>query len=184
MSELNILPEDTASPTEQVLKLAALGTLVASSAVAPNVISLLADFLPSENKQKIIRSIRYAKDAGWITFRETPKGVEIALTANGRLKWQKLELTRPLSAAKWDGRWRLVVFDIPVGLKANAHAFRADIKHLGFKLLQRSIWVSPYPCQTQIALLRQIYEIKPYVRIIEAIAIDNEAELKSLFHLK
>lgn len=184
MSELNLLPDDASSNTERVLKLAAYGALIASSVVAPNSIQLLASLLPSENKQKTIRAIRYARDTGWITFRETSKGVEVALTAKGRLKWQHLELTQPLGSSNWDGRWRLVIFDIPIHLKANAHAFRTDIKQLGFKLLQRSIWISPYPCQTQIAVLRQIYEIKPYVRIIEAVAIDNEAELKVLFHLK
>ncbi len=181
---MDLLPADRKSQTESILRLAALGTLLTTSVLAPNTVSLFASFMPSEDKKKTLRAIRYAKDTGWITFRESSKGLEVALTAKGRLKWQRIELTRPLHESKWDKRWRFVIFDIPVGLKPNAFAFRADLKKLGLKQLQRSIWITPYSCQTQIALLRQIYDIKLYVRIMEVIAIDNEAELKTLFHLK
>lgn len=183
MTELNLLPQDKPNYTYNVLKIASAGAIVASAVVAPNIISLFAKQLKSGDQKRALRAVRHARDNGWLTFRETAKGVEVALTASGKIKWQTVELHQRLHETHWDGRWRLVVFDIPVGNKAAAEAFRYAIKQLGLQQLQRSVWITPYACQTQIALLRQMYGLKTNVRLIEATSIDGEEELKVKFHL-
>lgn len=184
MSELDILPKDKNNHTKAVIKAAAAGITIAGAVIAPNLPLLLSKLIDNNiTSDKTLRAIRYAKTNGWLTFEETSQGVEIALSASGKLKWITIELDRPLQDKVWDKQWRLVLFDIPIRLKANADTFRAHLKRLGLQQLQRSIWITPYRCETQIAVLRQIYTIKPHVRIIEAHAIENEASLKRSFNL-
>lgn len=182
MAETNLLPQDKPNYTRDVLRAASTGVVLASAVIAPNLLRLLAHTIGTST-DKTLRAIRYAKNRGWITFRDIPGGVEVALTRSGRLRWQKIELDTPLYDERWDKKWRLVLFDIPIGLRQNAFAFRTALKRLGFKQIQQSVWLTPYHCETQIAFLRQSYNIKPFVRICEVSAIENEAELKTLFHL-
>lgn len=183
MAETNLLPQDKPNYTRDVLRAASTGVVLAGAVVAPNLLRLLAYTIGDKSTDKVLRAVRHAKDKGWITFRDTSGGVEVALTRSGRLRWQKIELDEPLHDKRWDRKWRLVLFDIPVSLRQNAFAFRTALKRLGFKQIQQSAWLTPYHCETQVALLRQHYGIQPYVRICELSAIENEADIKALFHL-
>ena len=50
-----------------------------------------------------------------------------------------------LAKEKWDGIFRAVAFDIPERERKKRVLLRKKLKYLGFGLLQRSIWISPYP---------------------------------------
>lgn len=183
MSELGLLPQDKVTNTAVVLRAAAAGTVITASVVAPNLLHLLASLLNKESPDKSLRAIRHALDKGWVTFRESNKGIEVALTHTGKIRWQTVELQQPLSAKEWDHVWRFVMFDIPTRYKYNADGFRRALKRLGLQQVQQSVWATPYDCKAQIGILRQIYEIKPYVRIIETESVENEAQLKRMFNV-
>ena len=46
---------------------------------------------------------------------------------------------------RWDGVWRLVVFDIPESSRALRTRLRRRLKEFGFGWLQNSVWISPHP---------------------------------------
>jgi phenylacetic acid degradation operon negative regulatory protein len=46
---------------------------------------------------------------------------------------------------RWDGKWRLVVFDFPAGQSARRRAFWRYLRHNRFGYLQNSAWISPDP---------------------------------------
>lgn len=48
-------------------------------------------------------------------------------------------------ARKWDGRWRLVLFDIPESHRAHRMRLCRGLRELRFGYLQNSVWVSPDP---------------------------------------
>jgi phenylacetic acid degradation operon negative regulatory protein len=48
-------------------------------------------------------------------------------------------------ARKWDGVWRLVMFDLPVGREDLRARFRRFLKNAGVGCLQKSVWISPHP---------------------------------------
>ena len=183
MAELDLLPGDKSNPIHTLLRMTATGLTIASSAAAPNILLLLAKHVGINKERSTLRKIQYAKTKGWLTFEDTPDGTKVALSARGYLKWQQIELNRPLQAKRWDGKWRVVLFDIPVTKKKPADAFRAGLKKLGLKQLQRSVWVTPFVCQAQISALRQMYRIKNHVRIAELISVEDEASLKAQFKL-
>jgi len=45
---------------------------------------------------------------------------------------------------KWDGKWRIVIFDISEKSRLLRNALRRKLKELGFGMLQQSIYISPY----------------------------------------
>ena len=53
----------------------------------------------------------------------------------------------------WDGRWRMVLFDLPVEQNAARDSLRFQLRKRGFGRLQKSVWISPDPLNEERALL-------------------------------
>lgn len=60
-----------------------------------------------------------------------------------------------LAKEKWDGTFRAVAFDIPEKERGKRDLVRRRLKDLGFGMLQRSLWISPYPL---IANLKEYFK--------------------------
>jgi len=54
---------------------------------------------------------------------------------------------------------------------------------MGFYMLQKSVWVYPYPCFDEIEFLRQIYKVEINVTYILAKSIENSEYLADNFQL-
>ena len=44
---------------------------------------------------------------------------------------------------RWDGRWRMVIFDVPTGRNAQRERLRRYLRQQGFGYLQDSVWITP-----------------------------------------
>jgi len=49
----------------------------------------------------------------------------------------------------WDGRWRLVLFDLPNSKSSLRNRLRSHLRQRGFGWLQNSVWISPDPLEEQ-----------------------------------
>ncbi|MEK7562168.1 MAG: CRISPR-associated endonuclease Cas2 [Patescibacteria group bacterium] len=134
----------------------------------------LAKSLGGLNKNKII-IIREEKDK--FTVRLTEKGKKVVkeiLFAGMNIEKQKI----------WDKKWRIVIFDIPERKRRHMRdAMRQKLQTIGFYQLQKSVWVHPYPCEKEIQLLCEVFEINPFVNIITAEKIYNDDILLKHFKL-
>jgi phenylacetic acid degradation operon negative regulatory protein len=54
---------------------------------------------------------------------------------------------------RWDGRWRLVVFDVPVRHKAHRERLWRYLRHRTFGCLQNSVWITPDPVEGEREIL-------------------------------
>jgi DNA-binding transcriptional regulator PaaX len=84
---------------------------------------------------------------------------------------------------KWDGKWRIVMFDIPEKSKGLRNTVRFHIQEMGLIEFQKSVFVHPFPCEKEIEFLIEFYDARKYVRFIVAESIDNELHLKQVFGL-
>ncbi|MEK7080626.1 MAG: CRISPR-associated endonuclease Cas2 [Patescibacteria group bacterium] len=135
----------------------------------------LSKSLAGLNKNKII-ILKNENDK--FTIKLTEKGKRVV---KGIL-FDNMKIEKP---QKWDKKWRIVVFDIPerkVG-KHQRNLFRAKLQSVGFYQMQKSVWVCPYPCEKEVRLMCEIYEINPYVNIITAEEIYNADALIKHFKL-
>ncbi len=84
---------------------------------------------------------------------------------------------------KWDGKWRVFLFDIPENKKKFRDIFRSHLKKLGFFEFQKSVFVHPFDCENELEFLIEFYNIRANVRFILAEKIDNELHMKNHFNL-
>lgn len=85
---------------------------------------------------------------------------------------------------KWDNAWRIILFDIPEKKRQYRDYLRKILKRVGFKELQRSIWVNPYPVPSFLGEILYAVEIKSYIRFITTDSIDDDSDLKKRFNLQ
>ncbi len=124
-------------------------------------------------KQKLIE-IKEEGDFHKIVL--TEKGREIFL----RFNYEELKIKKPKI---WDRNFRVIVFDIPEKKKAARDFLRAKIKELGCVRFNDSVWVYPYPCQSEIDFIANYWRIGRYVHFILARDITNRDLLERAFNL-
>ncbi len=119
---------------------------------------------------------------------KTKEGYNIELTEKGKLKALEYYFIRKLEIVekKWDGRWRMLIFDIPEKLRNGRDALRRKIKKLGFNELQKSVFVIPYECKKEIDMVVSYFDLQPYVHygILEIAGEETNQKLKKAFGLK
>lgn len=120
-------------------------------------------------------STKFQKD-GSFTIVLSQKGKKKALT----YKLDEMQIKRP---QKWDGQWRIVLFDIPEIIKNKREILREHLKWLEFYEFQKSVFVHPFDCRDEIDYIIEFYNIRRFVRFIIADSIDNEFHLKHYFKL-
>lgn len=170
-----------------LLALGAVG-LVAVAIAAPNLVGVLGGHFTSRNKYKnvqIKRSLLGLEKRGFVNMSKEGDKTVISLTKDGKQKMlkYKIDSMKINPQKKWDHKWRLVIFDIPVDKSAARIEFTRKLKEIGFKLMQKSVWVCPYPCEDEIDFLKEVYEISLYVRVVVAEYIDIKNDLIRYFKL-
>lgn len=83
----------------------------------------------------------------------------------------------------WNGKWHLVLFDIPIDKRKRRDIFRLHLKKLGFVLYQDSVWVYPYPCEEFVRQVSDFYHISHCVSFAIAEKLTGEKHLINLFNL-
>ena len=137
------------------------------------------------DERKLKYEINKLYQSKFIDKKDNPDGsYTIVLTEKGKLKaltyhFQDMKIQNQ----NWDGKWRLVVFDIPEKKRAGRDALREKIKELGFYELQKSVFVFPYECKNEIDFIVEFFELRKYVRLGILESIDNELHLKKIFNL-
>ena len=93
---------------------------------------------------------------------------------------EKIKISIP---TKWDGKWRVVIFDIPEKKKKARDALRWELKKIGFIELQKSAWIFPYECENAIDFIVELFDVRNYVRILEVASMNHDADLLLDFDL-
>ena len=125
-------------------------------------------------RSHLIREVNH-KD-GTTTLVLSEDGKQRAL----RFNIDKMEIKKPTT---WDGRWRIVMFDVPEKLRVLRDSLRLHFKEIGLIELQKSVFVYPYPCSKEIEFILEFYNARKHVRFILAEKVDNELHLKKKFSL-
>ena len=179
------------APYKQKLLLLLLGGLVLSFTRSPRRYFLILKLIPKElralDKMYLYRAIREFERDRLISYHEKADGVvTIVLSDKGKKRalMYHIEQMGIKEPPRWDGKWRLVLFDIPERKRALRDALRIKLKYLGFKELQHSVHILPYPCKDEIDFLVEFFEARPWVYYLEADTFSNEARWISKFNLQ
>jgi hypothetical protein len=85
---------------------------------------------------------------------------------------------------KWDGRWRVVIFDIPEYRKSTRQKVRMMLRSFGFQCLQNSVWIYPYDCEDAILLLKADAKVGKGMLYMIVDTLEGDKQLRSHFGLK
>jgi DNA-binding transcriptional regulator PaaX len=135
----------------------------------------------SQRKKLIQKRISSLKARGYI--KKTEKGWE--LTPKGRIEIIKIILRKKLEMKKWDGKWRIIIFDIPELSRKDRDFLRRELKWIGFVELQKSVWIFPYDMERELMALLKLWklEFRGDIRFLIVEKITGEKELKKQFAL-
>jgi DNA-binding transcriptional regulator PaaX len=143
-----------------ILGSVALVGILSIGLIAPNALGAMSKLgiLPRRRQGEIInRSRDRLIQQGLLKY----EGSKIALTPKGEAELRHLELAdyEIKKPRRWDGRWRVLIFDIPEKKKSLRDKVRCTLSGIGFRRAQDSVWIYPYDCEDLITLLKADFKI-------------------------
>ena len=171
-----------------ILTAVGLAGLVTIAVIAPNSLQMLKLFGLGKRQYKprsVYGTYKRMQKERWIEVEKINNKIIIKTTVNGKKKFldyqfEEMRIKRP---EKWDGKWRVVGFDIPEKIKKARNALRNKLTELGFWQIQKSLFVLPYDCRKEINFIADFFQVQDYILLIEAATITNEDYLKDKFKL-
>lgn len=167
-----------------ILNSVAIAGILSVGLVAPNALKAMnkLGILPKPRQREYVSSsaTKLVK-RGLLKFKDnyyqlTKKGEKLLR------RWELADysLKRP---KKWDGKWRMIIFDIPEKKRRIRMQVLSLFHQAGFHRLQDSVWVYPYDCEDVIGLLKTDFDVGKEVLYIIADEIENDRHLRSEFGL-
>lgn len=94
------------------------------------------------------------------------------LSAEGKLK-----ISSQLPYKKFghfDGRWRVVMFEIPDKYRQDRQILKEKLQELGFEKIQKGVYISPHPLFGPLRRFATDLGIRQYLTLLEVDKIDRE----------
>ena len=180
---------------KEVLSFLAKGGYLAACLVAPGLSRAAPPALWREKNSAgdigkysacyLRRTLERLHEQKLVEIQETEKEAVVKITRAGRervLRYalDEMEIEEP---ATWDGKWRLIIYDVPVKKRYFQDLFRKAIKKLGLYQLQKSVFLTPYPCDGQIEFLREYFQVGGEVLYMIVERFENDGVYKKYFGL-
>jgi len=124
------------------------------------------------SRKQFAQFVYYLKKNGYIKIKEN-QGVLLTLRGKEKCFFLKHRLGDRLKKRK-DGKWIMVVFDIPERMRKYRDDFRRFLTSLGFKKFQKSIWVCPYDVLKDLREIINFHSLDRFIKIF----IVQEVELE------
>lgn len=158
------------------------GGVIVSSFALPNVALILKMFEANDyrNRYRITRVIKNLKNKKLLDIYEKEGEERIEITEKGkkriaRYQIDELKLNRP---KKWDGQWRIIMFDIPEKFKKGRDALSKKMKDMEIYPMQKSVYVCPFDCKDEIDFVSEVFGVRRFVHYIIASDLGEGEELK------
>ena len=172
---------------KEILKGLALGGFIVLCFAMPNLAQVVDLFKPrnSRDRYRVRQALRGLQKKEMIRMinRNGHEVVEITAQGKKRVLNYDFEEMRLNTKQKWDGRWRIVIFDIPEKRKRARDAVSFKIKDIGMYPIQKSVFVFPHKCKDEIDFVGEIFGVRKNIIYIEASHIDGAEKAKRHFRI-
>ena len=161
---------------------------VALMVAAPNAVQLLKHIDPDVAKKRhpnrrLSQAVSRLISRGLVTktannalaLTEKGKKYAILMDQRGRLRFAENR--------RWDGRWRIVIFDVWERRREARDRLRARLKTIGFIKVQNSVWAYPYECEELIAFAKTELKLGRGLLYLIAEGIEGDSDLRKRFGL-
>lgn len=126
-------------------------------------------------------TLRRLHKQGWlrVEYKETKKIIK--LTKKGEIEALLQKSYTDGMTKKWDGKWRIVIFDIPENARGIRNRLRSLLKSFGFQALQASVYVYPFALNKAGIEFLKKSGLMRYIRFARIDAFDDDADLRKSF---
>lgn len=166
-----------------VLSVIGVAGLITALVMAPGLgaVLKLVDPNPRKAVAKMERTLRSLVRTGKVSH--TKAGYRLTSDGEVELSRRKFERYQFPALKKWDGKWRVICFDIPETRKYMRYLIHQKLVELGFYRLQDSVFVTPQPCGEILKLMQKAFFLQEDVRGMVVTQIDDERVLLNHFDL-
>ncbi|MDO8603822.1 MAG: hypothetical protein Q7K40_00180 [bacterium] len=171
---------------EVLMGLASAGLLVACVAM-PGLTKVIPLFNTrnTQERSRINRTLKNLQERKLVKIYQ--KGaidvIEITNAGKRRVLQYNLDDMKLKVPKKWDGWWRIVMFDIPQSKKKARDAVSRKIKELGLYPIQKSVFVAPYLCKNEIDFIGEFFNVRDHIIYVQAKEIEGVRKLKQHFNI-
>lgn len=115
------------------------------------------------SRQQFSKLISYLKKRGYIRVNALQQKDGIIITKKG---FEKVLIAGAQQRTKRkDGKWLMVMFDIPEKKRVARNLLRSILQNFGFQKFQHSVWVTPYDVAEALAKVLAMHALDEYVKI-------------------
>ena len=75
------------------------------------------------------------------------------------------------------------MFDVPEKKAQARRAINLALKRLGCAQYQKSVFITPFPCEKEIDFIGECFGVRDYIRIITANEVEKSDLLKKTFNI-
>lgn len=163
--------------------------VVTTALVAPKMLSLIRHLDPRwaiklAPEQRIRLVYGSLKKRGLITYTKSNGRTVLTLTEKGKHYAERERLKMMTQQIKrWDRRWRVLIFDLPERERHIRDHLRHELNEIGFRQLQKSVWIYPYPCDDYILLIKKELGAGRRARYMIVESLEGDDDLKKFYNL-
>jgi DNA-binding transcriptional regulator PaaX len=171
------------------LKKAILKTLYTTGVIslallAPNVLGVIAKSargISSRQGESIHAARKRLVAQGLIAVTDG----KLRITSRGERELRLLDAGsfRLKKPKRWDGRWRVLIFDIPEKRRALRFKLRKSLVSAGFVRVQDSVWLYPYECEDFTALLKADFRVGKELLYMIVDSLEGDKRFREYFKL-
>lgn len=167
---------------KEVIEYIGLGFVLLAAFTSPNLPRVLIPLIKKRGIKWIRKLLKQLEEKRVVYL----SGEKILLTKKGRKLLNELYLSnfKIIKTNKWDGKWRLVSYDVPEIYKKSRDIFRRVLENNGFYQIHKSLWVSPYDCKEEIAVFCKNLNMTKDVIVMNTDFLPNQNDMIEHFNLK
>ena len=134
----------------------------------PEYHEIMVRYKIKKDAKRFQRLISYLKRKGLIKIQGIKNSEAILITPRGQEKLSRIidKIRSTQFKRRKDGKWQMIMYDIPKNRNRERQFFRRELKALGYKMVQKSIWASPYNVIMETKRLIDKYEFWDFVRVL------------------
>lgn len=171
------------------------GTFLAASMLMPGLPLIAKPFLDQKRKKeqkewnkfntwRLRQILKRLHDQKLVEISEESGVPIVRINDKGRKKLLRYNIDKlTLEKKQWDGKWRIIIYDIFSAKQQERRVFRRALKNMKFLLLQKSVYLTPYTCHDEIEYVRQVCHIDSEVIILTVKSLENEEAYRQYFGL-
>ena len=134
-------------------------------ALLPELFQLRREYARKMEKRKFNSFLYHLKKKGYIKIAEKNGSKGVLLTLRGAQKALRLKLRSTDKKRRSDGKWLMIIFDIPEKKRMLRDMLRDTLLHLGYQKFQVSVWVSPYDIFKETQEFIEAYNLESFTKI-------------------